>query len=108
MDSRWWLKNLSRRPYTKIEFSRFEGDPCGWILKVEIFFKHNQTHDDMMVDISAMYLEGDALDLFAWINSECTLLYWKEFGEALQENYSPTEFQNRDEHICSIHQLGTV
>lgn len=62
----------------------------------------------MMVDISAMYLEGDALDLFAWINSECTLLYWKEFGEAFQENYSPIEFQNRDEHLCSIHQLGTV
>lgn len=55
-----------------------------------------------------MYLEGDALDLFAWINSERTLLYWEELVKALQENYGPAEFQNPDEHLCSIRQLRTV
>ncbi|KAG5591819.1 hypothetical protein H5410_042333 [Solanum commersonii] len=30
-----------------------------------------------------MYLEGDALDLFSWINRERTLLYWEELGNKL-------------------------
>lgn len=25
-----------------------------------------------------MYLEGDALDLFTWINAERIILYWEE------------------------------
>lgn len=31
-----------------------------------------------------MYPEGDDLDLFAWINTECTILYWQEPVKALQ------------------------
>ncbi|KAH0776618.1 hypothetical protein KY290_008029 [Solanum tuberosum] len=68
--------------YTQMEFPRFEGgDPRGWILKAKNF---------------------DALDLFSWINREQTLLYSEELVKALQENYGPAEFQNPDEHLCSI------
>lgn len=55
-----------------------------------------------------MYLEGDALDLFPWIHSERTLLYWEELVKALQENYGPVEFQNPDEHLCNVKQKGSV
>lgn len=41
-----------------------------WILKVEKYFRYYQTPDELKVDVAAMYLEGDALDLFAWINNE--------------------------------------
>ncbi|KAI6672770.1 hypothetical protein NL676_000676 [Syzygium grande] len=49
-----------------------------------------------------MYLEDDALDLFAWINKERTLVYWEELVKALQENYELVEFHNPDEHLCGI------
>lgn len=55
--------------------------------------------------MAAMYLEGDALDLFAWINSERTLLHWEELKKALQENYSPTE---PDKHLCNIRQNYSI
>lgn len=55
-----------------------------------------------------MYLEGDALDLFAWINSDCTILYWEELVKALNENYGLTKFQNPDEFLCGIRQVGIV
>ncbi|KAH0661065.1 hypothetical protein KY290_027036 [Solanum tuberosum] len=92
-----------------MDFPRFEGgDPRGWILKVEKYFCYYQTPDEHKVDIAAMYLEGDALDLFSWINRERTLLYWEELVKALQENYGPAEFQNPNEHLCSIRQTGSI
>lgn len=92
-----------------MEFPKFEGgDPRGWILKAEKYFRYYQTPDNHKVNVAAIYLEGDALDLFAWINSEQTLLYWEELKKALQENYGPAEFQNPDEHLCNIRRTGTV
>lgn len=59
----------------KIEFPKFDsGDPRGWILKEEKYFRYYQTQDDLKVDLATMYLEGDALNLFPWINYERTLL----------------------------------
>ncbi|KAH0706166.1 hypothetical protein KY285_010686 [Solanum tuberosum] len=92
-----------------MEFPRFEGgDPRGWIMKVEKYFCYYQTQEEHKFDIASMYLEGDALDLFSWINREQTLLYWEELVKALQENYGPAEFQNLDEHLCSIQQKGSI
>ncbi|GKF56475.1 hypothetical protein Tco_0166815, partial [Tanacetum coccineum] len=54
------------------------------------------------VEIASMYLEGDALELFTWINAEHNHLYWEELVKILHENYGPTEFQNPDEHLCNI------
>lgn len=71
VDIPWWIKNPTRRPHTKMEVPKFEGgDPRGWILKAEKYFRYYQTLDNHKVDVAAMYLEGDALDLFAWINIE--------------------------------------
>ena len=64
--------------------------------------------EDLKVDVAAMYLEGDALDLFSWLNNERTLIYWEELVKALPENCGPTEFQNLDEHLCSIKQTGAI
>ncbi|KAF3660018.1 hypothetical protein FXO38_12339 [Capsicum annuum] len=74
VDTPWWLNNPSHGPHTKMEFPRFKGgDPRGWILKAEKYFLYYQTHDDLKVDIASMYLDGDPLDLFAWINKHCLL-----------------------------------
>ncbi|PWA35639.1 hypothetical protein CTI12_AA607730 [Artemisia annua] len=84
------------------------GDPRGWILKAEKYFRYYQTPDESKVEIASMYLEGDALDLFAWISAENNHLYWEELVKILHENYGPAEFQNPDEHLCNIKQTGTV
>ncbi|PHT40412.1 hypothetical protein CQW23_19266 [Capsicum baccatum] len=77
VDIPWWLINPSHKPYPKMEFPRFEGgDPHDWILKAEKYFRYSQTHDNLKVDIVAMYLEGDVCDLFAWIN---TFDYWAQY-----------------------------
>ncbi|GJR49699.1 hypothetical protein Tco_1400220 [Tanacetum coccineum] len=42
------------------------------------YFRYYETPDESKVEIASMYLEGDALDLFAWISAEHNHLYWEE------------------------------
>lgn len=71
-------------------------------MNTEKYFQNYQTPDDLKVDVAAMYLEDDALDLFAWINSAHTLQYLEDLVKALQENYGPAKFKNPNEHLCSM------
>lgn len=99
----------SRTPYAKIEFPRFSGgDPRGWVLKAEKFFRYYAVPEEEKVEVAAMYLEGDALDLFSWINAEHTILYWAELVRSLNEHFGPPEYLNPDEHLCGIRQTGSV
>ncbi|KAL7135293.1 hypothetical protein ABFS83_11G084000 [Erythranthe nasuta] len=64
------LRTPSRRPHTKMDFPKYDGgDP---------------------LDVAAMYLEGDALDFFDWVNRERILLYWDDL------------------YLCNIQQVGSV
>ncbi|GKB71186.1 WD and tetratricopeptide repeats protein 1 isoform X2, partial [Tanacetum coccineum] len=54
-----WYRNSTRRPFTKIEFPKFQGGgPRGWILKAEKYFRYYETLDETKVEIASMYLEG--------------------------------------------------
>lgn len=69
-----------------MDFEDEGGDPRGWILKAVKYFRYYQTLNDCKVDMVSVSLEGDALDLFAWINSERTIYYWNELVKVMQEN----------------------
>ncbi|MFS7984905.1 putative retrotransposon gag domain, aspartic peptidase domain superfamily [Helianthus anomalus] len=60
------------------------------------------------MDVASMHLEGDALDLYSWLSADQEIEYWEDLVRALQKNFGPAEFQNPDEHLCSIRQTGTV
>ncbi|VFQ62981.1 unnamed protein product [Cuscuta campestris] len=65
-----------RFPKSKVEFPKFSGeDPQGWVLKAEKYFRYYGTSEEDKVEIAAMHLERDTLDLFSWISAERTLLY---------------------------------
>ncbi|PWA81057.1 hypothetical protein CTI12_AA191120 [Artemisia annua] len=97
------------RPFTKIDFPAYAGgDPRGWILKAEKYFRYYQIPDTEKVDVASMHLEGDALDLFSWLSADQTITVWEELVLAFQKNFGPAEFQNPDEYLCSIKQTGSV
>ncbi|VFQ72079.1 unnamed protein product [Cuscuta campestris] len=102
-------RRASRLPHAKLEFPKFTGgDPRGWVLKAEKYFRYYDVPEDDKVDVASMYLEGDALDLFSWMSTERTLFYWEDLVKAFQEHYGPPEYQNPNEYLCSIKQSGTV
>ena len=55
-----------------------------------------------------MSVEGDVLDLFAWINSERTMYYWDKLVKVMHENHGLAEFLNPSEHLRGIQQTGLV
>ena len=100
---------VQRRPRAKIDFPKYQGgDPRGWVLKAEKYFRYFDIPEEMKVEVAAMHLEGDALDLYAWINGEDEILHWAVLVKIFQENYGPPEFQNPDEYLCAIKQTGSV
>ncbi|VFQ68798.1 unnamed protein product [Cuscuta campestris] len=102
-------RRASRLPHAKLEFPKFTGgDPRGWILKAEKYFRYYDVPEDDKVDVASMYLEGDALGLFSWMSTERTLFYWEDLVKAFQEHNGPPEYQNPNEYLCSIKQSGTV
>ncbi|PWA41621.1 retrotransposon gag domain, Retroviral aspartyl protease [Artemisia annua] len=59
------------RPYNKIDFPTFsDGDPRGWILKAEKYFRYYNVPEEERVVVAAMHLEGDALDLYSWLSTD--------------------------------------
>ena len=105
----WWFKKPSQRPHSKIDFPKFEGgDPRGWIMNAEKYFRYYQTPENLKVDVASMYLEGHALDTYTWISSRKTIHYWDELVQILNEQFGPAEFQNPDAFLCKIKQTGTV
>ncbi|KAD6795515.1 hypothetical protein E3N88_06411 [Mikania micrantha] len=104
-----WRGKQPYRPYNKIDFPAFSGgDPRGWLLKAEKYFRHYQIPDEEKVEIASMYLEGDALDLYSWLSNDQPITFWEELFQAFTKNFGPAEYQNPDEFLCGIKQMGTV
>ena len=77
-----------RRPHAKVEFPKFEkGDPQGWILKAEKYFRYYQISEDLKIDSATINLEGDALNVFSWVSSSRTIRDWDDLVQILQEHF---------------------
>ncbi|RWV97000.1 hypothetical protein GW17_00040243 [Ensete ventricosum] len=51
----------SSYPCIRVEFPRWEdGDPTGWISRVEQYFRYHRTPEASMVDIAAIHLGREA------------------------------------------------
>lgn len=104
-----WRNKQHFRPYNKIDFPVFSGgDPRGWLLKAEKYFKYYHISDEEKVEVASMHLEGDALDLYSWFANDQPITFWEELSQIFTKNFGPAEFQNPDEYLCSIKQTGTV
>nr|GEW78969.1 retrotransposon Gag domain, retroviral aspartyl protease [Tanacetum cinerariifolium] len=104
-----WRGRQPQRPYSKINFPIFSsGDPRGWLMKAEKYFRYYQIPDEEKVEIASMHLEGDAWDLYSWLSHDQTVIFWEELVQAFTRSFGPAEFQNPDEFLCSIKQTGSV
>ncbi|RWV78630.1 hypothetical protein GW17_00060370 [Ensete ventricosum] len=51
----------------KVDFPRWEeGDPIGWIVRTEHYFRLYRIADATRVEIAAIHLKGDVIQWFNW------------------------------------------
>nr|GEX33420.1 retrotransposon Gag domain, retroviral aspartyl protease [Tanacetum cinerariifolium] len=104
-----WRGRQPQRPYNKYDFPIFSsGDPRGWMMKAEKYFRYYQIPDEEKVEMASMHLEGDALNLYSWLSHDQTVIFWEELVQAFTRSFGSAEFQNPDEFLCSIKQTGSA
>ncbi|RRT79834.1 hypothetical protein B296_00024771 [Ensete ventricosum] len=87
----------------KVDFPRWEeGDPIGWIVHVEWYFRFYRTVDATRVEIAAIHLKGDAIHWFNWYKYTHGSLSWYRFKEGLLNRFGSTDFDNIDGQLAKI------
>ncbi|GKD20019.1 retrotransposon gag domain, retroviral aspartyl protease [Tanacetum coccineum] len=107
-----WRGREQYRPYkyNKIDFLIFSGgDPRGWLLKAEKYFRYYQIPDEEKVEIASMHLEGDALDLYSWL-SDGQVIFWKGIrsNAFTKKLWQWRTFRKRTEFFDCIKQTSSV
>ncbi|KAM3201969.1 hypothetical protein P3L10_029593 [Capsicum annuum] len=83
-------RTLRHKP-SRVELDHFHGvNPEAWIFKAERYFELNGIADTHKLSIASIYLDGDALKWFQWLNRNGQFIDWKHFIEKLI-----IHFQNR-------------
>ncbi|RWW58627.1 hypothetical protein BHE74_00034483 [Ensete ventricosum] len=79
----------------RVDFPRWEDeDLTGWISRAEWYFRFHKTLYASMVDIAAIYLEGDAIQWYDWFEYIHGVPTWRQFKSELLICFRPSEYEN--------------
>jgi len=95
-----------RPPHAKIESPKFSGgDPRGWVVKPEKYFRYYDIPEYDKVDIASRRRYSGFVFL-----DECKtyVVLLGDLVKALQEHYGLPEYQNPNEHLYNIKQTSSV
>ena len=72
----------------RIDVPRFEeGDPQGWIFKVQQYFGFHNASDEQCLQIAPLYFDGKALAWYPWRQKNTKILSWEDFIQSLQVRF---------------------
>ncbi|RRT54617.1 hypothetical protein B296_00018556 [Ensete ventricosum] len=100
--------SLIQTLHVNVDFSRWEGDPIGWIARTERYFWFYRIADATRVEIAAIYFEGDVIQWFNWYEYTHGGLSWQRFKEGLLNHLGPIDFDNIDRQLAKIRQTSTI
>jgi len=95
--------------FSQIDFPHFSSeDPMRWIYKVEKFFRYQRTAANERVVLASFHLQDDALQWYRWFEKARPNITWEEFTQALCVCFGPTNYEDFDEALAKLQQIGTV
>jgi hypothetical protein len=93
----------------KLSFPKFNGDdPTAWIYKAEQYFEFQNIMPNQQVQLASFHLEGIALQWHRWLIKFRGPLTWDEFTKAIQQRFSPTDYEDPSEALTRLKQNTTV
>jgi hypothetical protein len=93
----------------KLSFPKFNGDdPTGWIYKAEQYFQFQNIVSNQQVQLTSFHLEGIELQWHRWLTKFRGPLAWDEFTKAIQQRFSPTDYEDPSKALTRLKQNTTV
>lgn len=95
--------------FSRLDFLHFSGeDPTEWIYKVEQLFRYQRTATNERVVLASFHLQNDALQWYWWFERTRPNITWEEFTQALCVRFGSTDYEDFDEELAKLQQIGTV
>ncbi|RWW51744.1 hypothetical protein BHE74_00041882 [Ensete ventricosum] len=92
----------------RVDFPRWkDGDPIGWISRVERYFRFHKTRDASMVDVATIHLEGDVIQWYNWFEHTHGII-WRQFKSGLLIRFGRSKYENVDGQLVKIRQTSTI
>ena len=68
----------------RIDVARFEdGDPQGWIFKIQSHFDFHDATEDQRLQIAPLYFDGKTLTWYQWLQKNTKIGSWDSFLNSL-------------------------
>ncbi|CAH9067743.1 unnamed protein product [Cuscuta epithymum] len=93
----------------KIDMPIFNGeDVCGWLLRMNCYFRLNNTEEEDKIDVAVVAMEDQALSWFQWWEGQAHRQTWESFTAALTKRFQPNLVQDPLGPLLSLKQKGSV
>ncbi|CAH9073319.1 unnamed protein product [Cuscuta epithymum] len=93
----------------KIDLPLFKGeDAFGWLVRMNRYFRLNQTEEEQKIDVAVVAMEDQALSWFQWWEGQARHQTWEQFTRDLTQRFQPEMVQNPLGPLFSLKQKGTV
>ncbi|CAH9099137.1 unnamed protein product [Cuscuta epithymum] len=83
-------------------------DVCGWLLRMNRYFRLNNTEDEDKIDVAVIAMEDQALSWFQWWEGQAQHQNWESFTHALTRRFQPNLVQDPLGLLFSLKQKGTI
>ncbi|XP_045809738.1 uncharacterized protein LOC123904093 [Trifolium pratense] len=98
-----------RHAVRKVELPTFNGeDPAGWMSRVEIYFRVQDTTPEVKVKLAQICMEGATIHFFNSLIGEDEDLPWEQLKEALLGRYGGHGEGDVYEQLTELKQSGSV
>lgn len=94
----------------KIDFSAYDGneDPTKWIHGAEHFFHYQKTREDEKVELASFHFKKEAVQQCQWWFKNQPRITWIDLWTILCVQFRHTEYENFNETLSHISQMGTL
>ncbi|KAJ0031096.1 hypothetical protein Pint_13485 [Pistacia integerrima] len=84
-------------------------DPTVWLDRAKQYFSTQEIQGKKKVVLAYFHLEGEANQWWKWYNrSHCgKTISWRQFEEGILCRFGPTDFEDYDEALSKISQIGS-
>ena len=97
----------------RLKFPKYFGDdPIEWLTRVEQFLEYQSTFESQRLSLASYHLEGEANHWWQWLRrafqEEGKEVSWGMFVEKILSCFGHTDYEDFDESLSKIQQMGSL